>query len=154
MISANYLCFFNTLILVFLDKFFNRKPHYTLTGSDLFIKLIAEVFICYANVIGSNTLKDEAGLFFKKPRYRINLNIKDSWYIIVATLIESEFVARKKDFSTFLKRFDSNLVSNIEKLQFKHKINPKQTPIISECIVFLDFINFDFKNIIKNADYQ
>ena len=77
--------------------------------------------------------------------YKINYQILDSVYVIIASLIEADL--RKKD-SSLIKSFDYVLTRNINKLQNDERIdfNPYKTPVISDILSIIipifDGVNF------------
>ena len=85
---------------------------------------------------------------YGQREYKINYNIFDSVYVLIASLIEADYSKNSGKGKRFLKIFDFQLTKNINILQEDEKINhdPMKTPIISEILTIinpsLDKMNF------------
>lgn len=88
--------------------------------------------------------------FYGNFDYKINYNIVDSVYVIVASLIESDL---KRNRYNFLILFDRILTKNIKKYQEDKRIDydPHKTPVISDILKFMEpiFDSVDLYDKIK-----
>lgn len=115
----------------------------------LLLQIITLFLILYTNFINKD-LEDETDKiynyikFYGEKKYKINYDILDSTYVLIASLIEADL----KNKNGLLKSFDFVLTKNINILQKREDIDydPYKTPVICE-IFHLIVPIFDTLNI-------
>ena len=130
------------IINYIIDLLFNKSKDKRI----IFLRVIFVFLMFYTEFINPEIQEETNKIYlylnFKDINskiYKINYNLLDSIYVIIASLIESDLKDLINDNNNFIKLFDNTLTKNIKKLQNDERVNydPYKTPVICDIISFV-----------------